>query len=62
MEHLTDAACAQALGIKPKTVRAPKLPSLDQKDMAQLMQKGEDEEEGEGDREAERIKGLGYSV
>ncbi len=53
----------QALGIKPKVIRAPKQPQLDQKEMAQLMSKDAEEvdEEG-GDREAERIKGLGYSV
>lgn len=54
---------AQALGIKPKTIRAPKQPSLDQKDLQQLMQKEEEEEAAEGgDREAERIKGLGFTV
>ena len=54
----------QALGIKPKTIRAPKQPSLDQKDLQQLMQKGEEEEDAAegGDREAERIKGLGFTV
>lgn len=51
----------QALGIKPKLIRAPKQPQLDQKDMAQLMSRGEEEEEG-ADKEADRIKGLGYSV
>ena len=52
----------QALGIKPKTIRAPKQPSLDQRDMAQLMQRGEDEEDEDPARQAERIKGLGYRV
>lgn len=52
----------QALGIKPKTVRAPKQPTLDQRDMAQLMQRGEDEEEEDPARQAERIKGLGFRV
>lgn len=51
----------QALGIKPKVLRAPKQPSLDKKELAQLMQK-DDEEEDDANREAERIKGLGYSV
>lgn len=54
--------CMQALGIKPKTIRAPKQPSLDQRDMAQLMQRGEDEEEEDPARQAERIKGLGYKM
>ncbi|EIE27448.1 hypothetical protein COCSUDRAFT_64236 [Coccomyxa subellipsoidea C-169] len=54
---------AEALGIKPKVIRAPKQPQLDQKEMAQLMSKDAEEVDGEGgDREAERIKGLGYSV
>ncbi|CAL5223709.1 g6263 [Coccomyxa viridis] len=53
---------AEALGIKPKTIRAPKQPSLDQRDMAQLMQRGEDEEDEDPARQAERIKGLGYRV
>ncbi len=43
-------------------MRAPKQPSLDQKDLAQLMQRDEEEGGDEGKREAERIKGLGYSV
>ena len=30
--------------------------------MAQLMQRGEDEEEEDTARQAERIKGLGYRV
>jgi len=51
----------QALGIKPARIRAPKQPSLDQKDMAQLMNRDE-EEAPAPDREAERIKGLGYAV
>ena len=52
----------QALGIKPKTLRAPKQPALDQRDMAQLMQRGEDEEDEDPARQAERIKGLGFRV
>lgn len=52
----------QALGIKPKTIKAPKQPSLDQRDMAQLMQRGEDEEEEDPARQAERIKGLGFKM
>ena len=52
----------QALGIKPKTIRAPKQPSLDQREMAQLMQRGEDEEEVDPERQAERIKCLGFRV
>jgi hypothetical protein len=51
----------QALGIKPKVIRAPKQPSLDKKELAQLMEK-EDDEENDDNREAERIKGLGYNV
>ncbi|KAK9917430.1 hypothetical protein WJX75_004300 [Coccomyxa subellipsoidea] len=55
---------AEALGIKPKVVRAPKQPQLDQREMAQLMSKDAEEggDEEARDREAERIKGLGYSV
>ena len=52
----------QALGIKPKTIKAPKQPSLDQREMAQLMQRGNDEEEEDPARQAERIKGLGYKM
>jgi hypothetical protein len=45
-------------------VRAPKQPQLDQREMAQLMSKDAEEggDEEARDREAERIKGLGYSV
>ena len=60
--HVWLSLGVQALGIKPKTVRAPKQPSLDQRDMAQLMQRGEDEEEEDPARQAERIKGLGFRV
>lgn len=54
--------CMQALGIKPKTIRAPKQLSLDPRDMAQLMQRGEDEEGEDPARQVERIKGLGYKM
>lgn len=59
-----DGLFFQALGIKPKVVRAPKQPQLDQREMAQLMSKDAEEggDEEARDREAERIKGLGYSV
>lgn len=52
----------QALGIKPKTIRVPKQPSLDQREMAQLMQRGEDEEEADPAMQGDRIKGLGYKT
>ena len=45
--------------MKPKTKKLPVQPKLDQRELAQLTQGGEDEEEG-ALAAADRVKGIGY--
>ena len=52
------------MGLKPKAVADKIAPKLDTRDMKQLMEGGPEEEDEEPDAaaEADRVKGLGYSV
>jgi len=56
------SAVVQALGMKPKTVRDKIQPNLDQREMKQVMEGGQEEAEEEGNRgQAEIIQGVGYT-
>ncbi|KAK9802778.1 hypothetical protein WJX73_002172 [Symbiochloris irregularis] len=50
----------EALGMKPKVKKLPVQPKLDQRELAQLTQAGEDEGQGPLATE-DRLKGIGYA-
>ncbi|KAK9842065.1 hypothetical protein WJX81_006747 [Elliptochloris bilobata] len=53
---------AEALGIKPRTLRPMARAKLDKKDVAQLLSRGEEGEEPNPAAEADRIQGLGFAA
>ena len=57
--QLSVSVPVQALGMKPKVKKLPVQPKLDQRELAQLTQAGEDEDKGLLAAE-DRVKGIGY--